>query len=167
MDQERFESLQNHVSLAAYLRERVKGQGRFFILIDEIQLSAKVRKPGVKASDVAPEDRKNLYITFYDVLNEFMAMSNVDVYVTGSNSRMLSKDVATNFRGRGFEIRIHPLSFGEYLAVTGLDRTEAFDECLIWGGMPMAVLERNDAARAKSEPLQLESLLAASSSPVA
>ena len=101
------------------------------------------------------------------MLNEFMAMSNVDVYVTGSNSRMLSNDVATNFRGRGFEIRIHPLSFGEYLAVTGLDRTEAFDEYLIWGGMPMAVLERNDAARAKSEPLQLESLLAASSSPVA
>ena len=127
----------------------MKGRGRFYALIDEIQLSLKVRKPGVKASDVAPEDRKNLYITFYDVLNEFLAMPNVDLYVTGSNSRMLSKDVATNFRDRGFEIRIHPLSFGEYLAATGLDRAEAFDEYLIWSGMPMAVLERNDAARAK------------------
>ena len=149
LDQERYESLQNPILLAAYLREHVKGRGRFYVLIDEIQLSLKVRKPGVKASDVAPEDRKNLYITFYDVLNEFLAMPNVDLYVTGSNSRMLSKDVATNFRDRGFEIRIHPLSFGEYLAATGLDRAEAFDEYLIWGGMPMAVLERNDAARAK------------------
>ena len=113
------------------------------------QESLKVRKPGIKASDVAPEDRKNLYITFYDVLNEFLAMPNVDLYVTGSNSRMLSKDVATSFRDRGFEIRIHPLSFGEYLEATGFDRAEAFDEYLIWGGMPMAVLERNDAARAK------------------
>ena len=149
LDQEQFESLQNPIRLASYLRERVKGRGRFYVLIDEIQLSLKVRKPGMKASDVAPEDRKNLYITFYDVLNEFLAMPNVDLYVTGSNSRMLSKDVATNFRDRGFEIRIHPLSFGEYLAATGFDRAEAFDEYLIWGGMPMAVLERNDAARAK------------------
>ena len=149
LDQEQFESLQNPIRLASYLRERVKGRGRFYVLIDEIQLSLKVRKPGMKASDVAPEDRKNLYITFYDVLNEFLAMPNVDLYVTGSNSRMLSKDVATNFRDRGFEIRIHPLSFGEYLAATGLGRAEAFDEYLIWGGMPMAVLERNDAARAK------------------
>lgn len=149
LDQERFESLQNPIRLASYLRERVNERGRFYVLIDEIQLSLKVRKPGMKASDVAPEDRKNLYITFYDVLNEFLAMPNVDLYVTGSNSRMLSKDVATSFRDRGFEIRIHPLSFGEYLEATGLDRAEAFDEYLIWGGMPMAVLERNDAARAK------------------
>ena len=67
LDQERFESLQNPIRLAAYLRKHVKGRGRFYVLIDEIQLSLKVRKPGVKASDVAPEDRKNLYITFYDV----------------------------------------------------------------------------------------------------
>jgi predicted AAA+ superfamily ATPase len=72
-----------------------------FVLIDEIQMSLKVRKPGLKPSDVAPEDRKNLYVTFYDVLNEFMAMPNVDIYVTGSNSKMLSKDIATNFKDRG------------------------------------------------------------------
>ena len=149
LDQGRFESLQNPIRLAAYLREHVKGRGRFYVLIDEIQLSLKVRKPGLKTEDVAPEDRRNLYITFYDVLNEFMSMPNVDLYVTGSNSKMLSTDIATNFRDRGFEIRIHPLSFGEYLATTGLDKSEAFDEYLIWGGMPMAVLERSDTARAK------------------
>ncbi len=149
LDQGRFESLQNPIRLAAYLREHVKGRGQFYVLIDEIQLSLKVRKPGLKTEDVAPEDRRNLYVTFYDVLNEFMSMPNVDLYVTGSNSKMLSTDIATNFRDRGFEIRIHPLSFGEYLATTGLDKSEAFDEYLIWGGMPMAVLERSDTARAK------------------
>ena len=149
LDQERFERLQNPLLLAAYLRERVKGRGMFYVLIDEIQLSLKVRKPGIRAADVAPEDRKNLYVTFYDVLNEFRAQPNVDLYVTGSNSKMLSKDVSTNFRDRGFEIRVHPLSFGEYLAATGLEKAEAFDEYLIWGGMPMAVLEKDDSARAK------------------
>ena len=149
LDQERFERLQNPLLLAAYLRERVKGRGMFYVLIDEIQLSLKVRKPGIRAADVVPEDRKNLYVTFYDVLNEFRAQPNVDLYVTGSNSKMLSKDVSTNFRDRGFEIRVHPLSFGEYLAATGLEKAEAFDEYLIWGGMPMAVLEKDDSARAK------------------
>ena len=149
LDQERFERLQNPLLLAAYLRERVKGRGMFYVLIDEIQLSLKVRKPGIRAADVAPEDRKNLYVTFYDVLNEFRAQPNVDLYVTGSNSKMLSKDVSTNFRDRGFEIRVHPLSFGEYLAATGLEKAEALDEYLIWGGMPMAVLEKDDSARAK------------------
>lgn len=76
-------------------------------------------------------------------------MPNVDVYVTGSNSKMLSKDIATNFRDRGFEIRVYPLSLGEYIEATGLDKSEAFDEYLIWGGMPMAALERNDAVRSK------------------
>ena len=149
LDQERFESLQNPILLAAYIREHVKGRGRFYVLIDEIQLSLKVRKPGVKASDVAPEDRKNLYITFYDVLNEFLAVSNVDLYVTGSNSRMLSKDVATNFRDRGTELRMFPLSFAEYYAMSGLEKADAWADYVIWGGMPLAVLEKDEAERAR------------------
>jgi len=108
-----------------------------------------VRNPGIKLADISPEDKKRAYVTFYDVLNEFRAMKNVDVYVTGSNSKMLSKDVATNFRDRGFEIKVYPLSLGEYIEATGLDKSEAFDEYLIWGGMPMAVLERNDSVRSK------------------
>jgi len=149
LDQARFEQLLNPLRLAEYIRERVKGKGRFYVLIDEIQLSLKVKKPGIKLTDVAPEDRKQAYVTFYDVLNEFRAMKNVDVYVTGSNSKMLSKDVATNFRDRGFEIKVYPLSLGEYIEATGLDKSEAFDEYLIWGGMPMAALERKDFARSK------------------
>ena len=141
--------MQNPIELASYLRERIKGRGKFYVLIDEIQMSLKVRKPGLKPSDVAPEDRKSLYVTFYDVLNEFMAMPNVDIYVTGSNSKMLSKDIATNFKDRGFEIRVHPLSFGEYVSATGMEKAEAFEEYLIWGGMPTAVLEKSDAMRSK------------------
>lgn len=149
LDQARFEQLLNPIRLAEYIRARVKGKGRFYVFIDEIQLSLKVRSPGVELADVAPEDRKNAYVTFYDVLNEFRAMPNVDVYVTGSNSKMLSKDIATNFRDRGFEIRVYPLSLGEYIEATGLDKSEAFDEYLIWGGMPMATLERKDSVRSK------------------
>ena len=149
LDQEKHQRLQNPMELAAYLRERIKGRGLFYVLIDEIQMSLKVRKKGLNPSDVAPEDRKNLYVTFYDVLNEFMAMPNVDVYVTGSNSKMLSKDIATNFKDRGFEIRVHPLSFGEFVSASGMEKAEAFEEYLIWGGMPAAVLERNDAMRSR------------------
>ena len=149
LDQEKFESLRNPIELAAFLREKLKGRGDFYVLIDEIQLSLKVKRPGLRAADVAPEDRAGLYVTFYDVLNEFMAMPNVDIYVTGSNSKMLSKDVATNFRDRGFEIRVFPLSLGEFIEATGLEKSEAFDEYLLWGGMPRAVLERDPSVRAR------------------
>ena len=149
LDQAAFENLQNPLALAEYIRERIKGKKQFYVLIDEIQLSLKVRKKGIKLADIAPEDRKHAYVTFYDVLNELKAKPNVDVYVTGSNSKMLSKDIATNFRDRGFEIKVYPLSLGEYIEATGLDKAEAFDEYLIWGGMPMAVLERKDSVRSK------------------
>ena len=112
-------------------------------------MAVKVKRPGVKLSEVATEDRKQCYVTFYDVLNEFREKPNCDVYVTGSNSRLLSKDIATNFRDRGYEIRMHPLSFAEYFAVSGLEKGEAFDEYLVWGGMPLAVLEPKPEARAK------------------
>ena len=78
-----------------------------------------------------------------------MKLPRVDVYVTGSNSRMLSKDIATNFRDRGFEIRLHPLTFAEYYKASGLEKSEAFDLYLVWGGMPLAILERSDKERAK------------------
>ena len=147
LDQVRFERLLNPLELAKYIRERVTGKGRFYVLIDEIQLSLKVKKPGIKLVDVAPEDRKNAYITFYDVLNEFRAMPNVDVYVTGSNSKMLSKDVATNFRDRGVEVRVWPLGFDEYLPVSGMEKAEAWDRYLTWGGMPLCVLATDDRGR--------------------
>ena len=72
---------------------------------------------------------------------------NVDIYVTGSNSKMLSDDVLTIFRGRGDELRMHPLSFAEYLPCHGDDRSEAFEDYMTFGGMPQAVLDPDEASR--------------------
>jgi predicted AAA+ superfamily ATPase len=80
-------------------------------------------------------------------LNGVSKLPDVDVYVTGSNSQMLSKDIATNFRDRGFEIRLHPLSFSEYIEATGKDLFNGFEDYLTWGGMPLAVLEKEENER--------------------
>ena len=120
-----------------------------YVLIDEIQMCRRVRPQGVRLSDIAAEDRADAYVTFYDVLNSLMKKPKVDVYVTGSNSRMLSTDVATNFRDRGFEIPLYPLTFSEFLPVSGMEKGEAIDWYMTWGGMPMAVLEKDDAVRSR------------------
>ena len=77
------------------------------------------------------------------MLNGILKIPETDIYVSGSNSRMLSSDIATNFRDRGEEIRLHPLSFSEYLAASGLEKAEAWEQYLIYGGMPGAVLSEN------------------------
>ena len=90
----------------------------YYILLDEIQL--------------VPE--------FEDVLNSYLKIKNADVYVTGSNSRMLSSDVKTEFRGRGYEIRVHPLSFSEFLkAGQYTNELSALQDYMIYGGMPQVV----------------------------
>jgi len=81
-------------------------------------------------------------------LNDLMVRENLDIYVTGSNSRMLSKDVATNFRDRGTEIHLYPLNFSEYYAVSGMEKADAWEEYIVYGGMPLAVLERDERERA-------------------
>lgn len=150
LDDERQRKLRNPIELGRFIRERMPHDRKVrYVFIDEIQLCRKVKDPSVKLSDLAPEDREFAYITFYDVLNELMKLPNTEIYVTGSNSKMLSRDVATNFRDRGVEIRLHPLSFAEYLSVVKVEKAEAWERYLVWGGMPIAVLERDDAARAK------------------
>ena len=86
-------------------------------------------------------------ITFYDVLNSLMKKKGVDIYVTGSNSEMLSEDIATNFRDRGTVIRMWPLSFSEYYGIGGKEKSDAWEDYLVWGGMPLAVLETRQRAR--------------------
>ena len=81
---------------------------RYYIFIDEIQLSYKVKNTDIEESLVQKEDREMLYTTFYDILNDLIARPNLDVYVTGSNSKMVSKDFVTNFRDRGSEIKVYP-----------------------------------------------------------
>lgn len=138
----------NPNELYDYVKQRSADMNRrFYVFIDEIQLSYKVKNSDIDERDVPEEDRDLLYVTFYDVLNDLMSQSNLDVYVTGSNSKMLSKDIVTNFRDRGTEIRVHPLSFAEYYHFSGLDRVAAFEEYLAYGGMPLCVLEADEAEK--------------------
>jgi Predicted ATPase (AAA+ superfamily) len=90
-----------------------------------------------------------LYITFYDILIDLIGHSNIDVYVTGSNSKMLSYDIVTNFRDRGSEIKVYPLSFAEYFTVSQLEKADALEEYLMYGGMPLAVLEPDEKEKRK------------------
>ena len=133
-----------------YISERTKDTDRkFYVLIDEIQLSYKVKNEDIDESMIPEEDREMLYTTFYDVLNDLMAQPNLDIYVTGSNSKMLSKDIVTNFRDRGSEIKVYPLSFTEYLSVSDKEKTDAFEDYMMYGGMPLSVLEPNEKEKRK------------------
>ena len=103
---------------------------RFYLFIDEVQMAIekKDRVSGITA-------------TVYDILNEFKDNKRLDVYVTGSNSKMLSKDIATEFRGRSSQIHVHPLSFKEYYDFKGGDEQKALTEYMIIGGMPGTIHE--------------------------
>ena len=122
---------------------------RYYVFIDEIQLSYKIKNSDIDEQLVPEEDRDLLYTTFYDILNDLAARPNLDVYVTGSNSKMLSKDLVTNFRDRGTEIKVYPLSFKEYYPVSGMEKAEALEQYLTFGGMPLAVLEPDEKSKRK------------------
>lgn len=140
----------NPNTLYDYVMDRTRDSSRkFYILIDEIQLSYRVKNDDIDESLVPEEDRDMLYTTFYDILNDLMTRPNLDVYVTGSNSKMLSKDIVTNFRDRGSEIKVYPLSFAEYLSVTDKEKADAFEEYMMYGGMPLAVLEPDEKEKRK------------------
>lgn len=111
-------SLRNPDNLLNYIDSRIKDSAMHYIMIDEIQ---------------HVED-------FEDVLNSYLGMDNADVYVTGSNARFLSRDVVTTFRGRGFQVRVNPLSFSEYLPASGLSKIDGLVEYMLYGGMPQVVL---------------------------
>lgn len=129
----------NPLELAQYVREQVEGKAeKFYLFIDEIQMSEPVKNP------YFPEGKK---ITFYDVLNDFREMKNLDVYVTGSNSKMLSSDILTELRGRSDEIRVHPFTFSEFYSAVGNDKLQAFDQYAFYGGMPLVLSKSDDAAK--------------------
>lgn len=104
---------------------------KYYLFIDEVQMAIekKDRKSGVIAN-------------IYDILNGFKDNKNIDVYVTGSNSKMLSKDISTEFRGRSSQIHVFPLSFSEYYNYIGGDVNEALNDYMVLGGMPGAVHEK-------------------------
>ena len=136
--------------LYEYVLSQCKDKRRkYYVFIDEIQRSYKVKNADVDESQVPEEDRDQLYITFYDILNGLRAQPNMDIYVTGSNSKMLSMDIVTYFRDRGSEIRVYPLSFSEYYAFAGLEKADALEQYLTFGGMPLTVLESNESEKRK------------------
>lgn len=127
------------MELYSYVSDIVEGKAKeFYLFIDEIQLADTVPNP------YNPSGKK---ITFYDALNGFRALSNLDVYVTGSNSKMLSSDILTEFRGRSDEIRMHPLCFSEYYSAVGGEENRAFDDYAYYGGMPFLLSLPTDEAK--------------------
>lgn len=129
----------NPLELASHVRSIAEGKNeQFYLFVDEIQMSDEVHNP---------YNNEGKKITFYDALNDLKSLSNLDIYVTGSNSRMLSSDILTEFRGRSDEIRVHPLSFAEYYAAAGGDKYDAFDSYAFYGGMPLILSRPTDAAK--------------------
>ena len=120
--------------LSAYIRSRITDSDMYYILIDEVQYA------------ISKEELKNPdEIKLYNVLNGIMRLNNVDIYVTGSNSKMLTKDVMTAFRGRGDSVKVYPLSFGEYYAYFGGDKADAYENYSLYGGMPLVLFRKTDA----------------------
>ena len=128
LDQRRYYKFRNPISLCEYVEAKVNAYKnvKFYLLIDEVQLTNKV----------VDKENGNIEITVYDMLNELKAYRNLDVYVTGSNSKGLSKDIATEFRGRAAQIHVFPLSFEEYFSYIGGDERKALNDYMLYGGMP-------------------------------
>ena len=123
----------NPLELDRYIRSLIRDNGEMhYVFLDEIQFVEKVKNPYVE---------NGAEITFYDVLNGLMRIKNADIYVTGSNSRMLSTDVLTEFRGRGDEVRVQPLVFSEYMQAYDGDKFDGWLDYYTYGGLP-AILER-------------------------
>ena len=131
----------NPLELSSYIYNIIENTNeKFYLFIDEIQMSDEVSNP------YSTEGKK---ITFYDVLNEFREKENLDVYVTGSNSKMLSSDILTEFRGRSDEIHVHPLSFREFYSAVGGDKEDAFEQYAFYGGMPFVLTRPDDSSKMK------------------
>ncbi|MBE6519061.1 MAG: ATP-binding protein [Thermoplasmata archaeon] len=133
-------ALRHPIRLYDHIRSMTSDGRKRYVLIDEIQKVPEVDNPDIKDGGK---------ITFYDVLNSLLGTGYLDIYVTGSNSRMLSTDILTEFRGRGDEVRVHPLSFSEFYSAVGGDRSEAFGRYQIFGGMPHIVSAPSDEAKMK------------------
>ena len=124
------------VRLYEYILSQLVNQDeQYYVFIDEAQYA--ISKEEAKKRDTP--------IRLYGVLNGLLRKSNVDVYISGSNSKFLSSDVMTEFRGRGDEIHISPLSFSEFFPASGKDRIGAWQEYSLYGGLPHILAEKNEA----------------------
>lgn len=133
----------NPIELGSYLRDKVSNTAKdYYILLDEIQMVESMDNPYLPKNSGAK-------ITFIDVLLGLKSLPNVDVYVTGSNSKMLSSDVATAFRDRGEEIHITPLTYDEFYAAYPKDKRYAWREFMTYGGMPYVTYKQTHEEKSK------------------
>lgn len=114
--------MRNPENLYAYVMSHIADDSMYYILLDEVQMLAE----------------------FEDVLNGFLRIRNVDIYVTGSNAKFLSKDIITEFRGRGYEVKMHPLNFNEYMSVFPGTVQAGFNEYMLYGGLPQILTYENE-----------------------
>lgn len=136
LDDDIFVKYRDPDELSKYIRGKIVNSDMYYILIDEVQYA--ITKDELKN----PEN-----IRLYNVLNGLMRLRNVDIYVTGSNSKMLTKDVLTAFRGRGDEVKVYPISFKECYSFVGGDKSDAYEEYALYGGMPLVLTKKSDAEK--------------------
>lgn len=147
LDQRRYYKFRNPIVLCEYVESIVlkNVDKKFYLFIDEVQLTNKIKDA-------------DIYVTIYDMLNELKSYKNLDVYVTGSNSKGLSSDIATEFRGRATKIHVFPISFQEYYSFVGGDERIALDSYMLYGGMPR-ILKISDEVEKKEYLISLYSEL--------
>lgn len=139
LDEEANRALRDPGALDAYLRSRITDKAsQYYVMLDEVQYAI---SDGELRKDEPPR--------LYGVLNGLLRMRNVDVYVTGSNSKLLSTDVMTQFRGRGDEVRVRPLSFSEFMQGFEGDRYQGWAEYVVFGGMPLLLGMRTDEQKSR------------------
>ena len=136
LDDDLYIKYRNPDELSKYIREKIVNDDMYYVLIDEVQY------------DISKEELRNSEdIKLYNVLNGLMRLRNVDIYVTVSNSKMLTKDVLTAFRGRSDEIKMYPLTFKEYYNFVGGDKAEVYEEYALYGGMPLVLNKKTDVEK--------------------
>ena len=127
LDKEENKKYRDSHELNKYIKSQIKDKNMYYILLDEIQMVE----------------------GFESVLNGFLYERNLDVYVTGSNSKFLSSDIITEFRGRGDEIKVFPLSFSEYIEAFKGDKQDAWNEYVLYGGLPLVLSKKTDEEKSK------------------
>ena len=127
LDKEENKKFRDAHELNEYIKSLIKDKNMYYILLDEIQMVG----------------------GFESVLNSFLYERNLDVYVTGSNSKFLSSDIITEFRGRGDEIKVFPLSFSEYIESFKGDKQDAWNEYVLYGGLPLIFSKKTDEEKSK------------------
>lgn len=139
LDEDDNREYRNPDKLSSFLRSRISNNtDMHYIFLDEVQFVI---------SDEEIKSKEPLRL--YGILNSLLHLKNVDVYITGSNSKFLSSDIMTEFRGRGDEVHVYPLSFQEFFSVYSGDKYEAWKEYSIYGGLPLLISKKDDDEKVK------------------